>query len=97
MRTLTAFVAAAALIGSVSISTAQYSQSQNAPTGAANPATSTMNKGSMGQKVTGKSKFCLQASSGAMNCRFASMEACQKAAKGAQCMPNPKMGTTGSR
>jgi len=48
-------------------------------------------------KVTGKSKFCVQSSSGAMNCKFASMEACQKAAKGGQCMPNPKTGTTGSR
>ena len=97
MRTLTAIVAAAVLAGGISVASAQNSQSQNAPVGSPNPATSTMNKGSMGQTVTGKSKFCLQASSGAMNCKFASMEACQKAAKGGQCMPNPKMGTTGSR
>jgi len=102
MRTLTALVAAAALVGSISIAAAQNTQSQNAPPGSANPAASSMSKssmskGSMGQKVTGKSKFCVQGSSGAMNCKFASMQACQKAAKGGQCMPNPKMGTTGSK
>jgi hypothetical protein len=97
MRTLTAIVAAAVLAGGISVASAQSSPSQNAPVGSPNPATSTMHKGSMDQKVTGKSKFCLQSSSGGMNCKFASMEACQKAAKGGQCMPNPKMGTTGAR
>ena len=97
MRTLTTLVAAAALIGSISIADAQYTQGQNAP--ASSSATSSMNKGSMAQKVTGKSKFCLQTSpGGALSCKFASMQACQKAgAGGKQCVPNPKMGTTGSR
>ncbi len=93
MRTLTTIVAAAFLVGGISVASAQ---SQNAPVGSPNPAASSMSKGSMA-KVTGKSKFCVQSSSGAINCKFASMEACQKAAKGGQCMPNPKTGTTGSR
>jgi len=96
---LTTLVATAALIGSMSIAGAQSTQGQNAPAGASNSATSSMNKGSMTQKVTGKSKFCLETSpGGALNCKFASMEACQKAGKASsQCVPNPKMGTTGSR
>jgi hypothetical protein len=94
---MTTLVAAAALIGSMSIAGAQNYQGQNAPAGASN--SSQMNQGGMAQKVTGTSKFCLETSpGGALNCKFASMDACQKAGKGSsQCVPNPKMGTTGSR
>jgi len=97
MRTLTTLAAAAALIGSMSIAGAQNYQDQNAPAGASN--SNSMNEGGTAQKITGKSKFCLEASpGGALNCKFASMEACQKAGTGSgQCVPNPKMGTTGSR
>lgn len=96
MRTLTTFVVAAALIGGISLASAQTSQSQNAPVGAPNQ---TMNGQAM-SKVMGKSKFCLETSpGGALNCKYASMTACQRAGKAGnkQCFANPKMGTTGQR
>jgi hypothetical protein len=52
------------------------------------------------KKVTGKGKFCLeQTTGGGLNCKFASMEACQKEAapNNGQCQPNPKTGTTGAK
>lgn len=94
LTTLTTFVAAAALIGGISIASAQTSQSQTAPVGAPNPTTSGPSK------VIGKSKFCIETSpGGALNCKYASMTACQRAGKAGnkQCFANPKMGTTGQR
>lgn len=97
MKTITTFVAAAALIAGVSIASAQ-----NTPS-AQKTAPSTMSKSSTGmtnQKVAGKSKFCLETSpGGSLDCKYASMEACQKAGKAGnnQCVTNPKMGTTGSK
>jgi hypothetical protein len=52
------------------------------------------------KKVTGNGKFCLeQSTGGGLNCKFASMEACQKEAtpNNAQCQPNPNAGTTGAK
>lgn len=116
MRTMTAFVAAAALVAGMSIAGAQ-----NAPTTNTNTPPNSINKGSQAtkpsgaeseraaqmkggkmanQKVAGKSKFCLETSpGGALNCKFASMSACQKAGKAGnkQCVTNPKMGTTGAK
>ena len=97
-KTLTTLMAATALFAGLSIANAQ-----NAPS-APNTAPSTMSKSSTGamtnQKVTGKSKFCIETSpGGSLNCKYASMSACEKAGKAAnkECVANPKMGTTGSR
>jgi hypothetical protein len=50
-------------------------------------------------KIVGKSKFCSQSSSGMLNCRFASMSACQKkeANSNLRCFANPSMGTVGKK
>jgi hypothetical protein len=50
-------------------------------------------------KITGKGKFCLSTapSGNVWSCKFASMEACQKAAKTGleqKCQPNPNMAST---
>lgn len=53
-----------------------------------------------GQVASGQSKFCSETSPGSgLNCKYASMAACEKdaKAKGVQCKPNPNMGTTGSK
>ena len=52
-------------------------------------------------RMTGRSKFCMtgRGSSNNLNCKFASMAACSKAAKpvGGTCVTNPKLGgTTGA-
>jgi hypothetical protein len=52
-------------------------------------------------QVTGKSRFCITGASGsvALNCKYASMEACTEDAQpmGRNCQPNPNFGaTTGS-
>ncbi|MBI3705710.1 MAG: hypothetical protein HY244_18095 [Rhizobiales bacterium] len=57
---------------------------------------SSMNK----QTATGTGKFCVEVSKGgSLNCKFASMDACQKEAKaqGLNCSPNPNSGTTGAK
>jgi hypothetical protein len=50
-----------------------------------------------GQETT-NAAFCSQTNGGAMNCKFASKEACEKVAQpeGATCVQNPERGTTGS-
>ena len=90
MRTLTNLVAAAALIGGMTIAHAQTSQSQVAPVGSPNPTMGT---------VVGKSRFCLETSAGTLSCKYASMNACQKAGQAGnqQCRANPNIGTTGQR
>lgn len=68
-----------------------------------NESGSTAMKGSKSAqaKVTGKGKFCMTTAAGSngLNCKFASMEACQKEAKTMrrECSPNPNMGTTGMK
>jgi hypothetical protein len=53
---------------------------------------------SMGKSnITGMSKFCVKGSSGALNCKYASLSACQTANKGKTCEANPKSSTTGSK
>jgi hypothetical protein len=52
------------------------------------------------KQVTGNGKFCIEMSEGgALECKFASLEACVKEGKpnSRQCQPNPKLGTTGSK
>jgi hypothetical protein len=116
MKTLTTLVAAAALIGGVTIAGAQ-----NAPTTTPNPSPNSINKGSLSTKpsgsesqstahmgsakmanrrTTGHSKFCVETSpGGSLNCKFASMKACEKAGQpnNLNCVVNPNVGTTGSK
>jgi hypothetical protein len=48
-------------------------------------------------RVIGSGKFCVAGEGGALNCKFASLAACQKAAKSSEtCAPRPSS-TTGSK
>lgn len=53
------------------------------------------------QMAKGNGAFCItmSASNSSLNCKFASMAACEKEAKtqNLQCSPNPKRSTTGSK
>ena len=95
MKTLTTLTAVAALIAGMSVAAAQTSPGSSPPS---------KSNDSMGapqqQKVTGTGKYCIEQSpGGALNCRYASLTSCQKAAKSGdqQCMPNPKSSTTGAK
>ena len=51
-------------------------------------------------QTIGNAAFCINTSaSGALNCKYASMAACEKDAKpqNLNCSPNPKKSTTGSK
>jgi hypothetical protein len=53
--------------------------------------------GGSSNRVIGSGKFCVTAEGGALNCKFASLAACQKAAKSSEtCAPRPSS-TTGSK
>jgi hypothetical protein len=80
------------------------------PTGTKDKAQSGNESGAAGMKssgktaknITGKGKFCITTAAGStgMDCKFATMEACQTEAKQQrrQCSPNPNMGgTTGMK
>jgi uncharacterized membrane protein YoaK (UPF0700 family) len=87
MKTLTTFAAVAALIAGISVASAQNSSMDKS--GA---------MGSGATHATGTGKFCVKGISGALNCQYASLSACQKAAKGSEtCSANPNGGTTGSK
>jgi hypothetical protein len=86
MKTLTTLTAVVALIAGMSIASAASSTS-----GAMG--TNSMSKA----KITGMSKFCVKGASGALNCQYASLTACQSANKGKTCEANPHIGTTGSK
>ena len=86
---LTTLTAVAALIAGVSIAGAQGTMGG-----------SSMNKGAAPAKATGNAAFCItQSVGGALNCKYASMAACEKDAKpqNMQCSPNPNKSTTGSK
>jgi hypothetical protein len=88
MKSLTAFVAAAALLAGISAASAQMS-----PSGSS----SSMGKSA---NATGSGKFCIETSKGgSLQCKYASITACQKDAQpqGLRCSPNPKSGTTGAK
>ncbi len=96
MKTLTTLTAVAALITGMSIASAQMS-----PSGSSSGSTGT-SSGTMGgsNHATGTGKFCIETSpGGALNCKYASLAACQQAAKAnnRQCAPNPNSGTTGAK
>ena len=92
MKTLTTLTAIVALIAGMSVADAAMSSKSSTKS-------STMGAGmsSSMSKVSGKSKYCIKSSSGALNCKFASLSACQKANKGKTCTTNPNMGTTGAK
>jgi hypothetical protein len=51
-------------------------------------------------QATGNAAFCIATSAGGpLNCKYASLAACEKDAKpqNLNCSPNPKKGTTGSK
>ena len=82
---LTTLTAVAALIAGISIAGAQGSfMSKDKP-------------GAMGTSahVTGSGKFCVKEDSGALNCQYASLFACEATNAGKDCEQNPKA-TTGS-
>jgi len=89
MKTLTTLTAVGALVAGISFAQAQGTM--NPP-----PAGSTMQK----SQAIGNSPFCINTSaSGGLNCKYASMAACEKDAKpqNLNCSPNPNKSTTGSR
>jgi phage I-like protein len=87
MKTLTTLTAVAAMIAGISIASAQTSSMDKSDT-----------MGSSSTQATGSGKFCIKGASGALNCQYASLSACQKAVKGSEtCSPNPNSGTTGSK
>ena len=81
-------LSAAALLAGVSIASAQMSQPSSAPSAGA-------------KQATGTGQFCIttSASNSSLNCKFASMAACEKEAKAQnlQCSANPNKSTTGSK
>ena len=86
MKTLTTLTAVAALVAGISFAQAQGTMGQ---TGSGS-----------GMQATGTGAFCIATSpSGPLNCKYASLAACEKDAKpqNLNCSPNPKKGTTGSK
>ena len=89
MKSLTTLTAIAVLVAGISVAQAQGTMG------------SPSSGGSMQKSQTiGNSLFCINTSaSGALNCKYASMAACEKDAKpqNLNCSPNPNKSTTGSR
>lgn len=90
MKTFVTLTAAAALLAGVSLAQAQMKSGQTGGTPQAGEST-----------VSQSGKFCSKGPSGTqMDCRFATMAACEKEAKvkNETCVPNSApRGTTGSR
>jgi uncharacterized membrane protein YoaK (UPF0700 family) len=86
MKTLTTFAAIAALIAGISVASAQSSSMDKSGT-----------MGSGSTHVTGTGKFCVKGISDALNCQYASLSACQKAAKGSETCSARPSSTTGSK
>lgn len=93
MKAVTTFTAIVAIFAGVSLAQAQGTMGKTS-----SPSTS---GGSMRAPQTiGNAAFCINTSaSGALNCKYASMAACEKDAKpqNLNCSPNPKKSTTGSK
>jgi long-subunit fatty acid transport protein len=92
-NTVTTLTAVVALVAGISIAQAQGTMGKTS-----SPSTS---GGSMqGPQTIGNAAFCINTSaSGALNCKYASLAACEKDAKpqNLNCSPNPKKSTTGSK
>jgi hypothetical protein len=90
MKTLTTLTAIAALAAGMSFAQAQGTMSP--------PSSSGSGMGTPQQ--IGNAPFCINTSaSGGLNCKYASLAACEKDAKpqNLNCSPNPKKSTTGSK
>ena len=90
MKILTTLSAVTALIAGISIASAQMSPSSSSPSSSTGAAAQTI----------GSSPFCIATSAnGSLNCKYASLAACEKDAKpqNLNCSPNPNRGTTGSK
>jgi len=88
MKTLT-ILTAIALAAGISFAQAQGTMG-----------TSSSPSASSAPQTIGNGAFCINTSaSGALNCKYASMAACEKDAKpqNLNCSPNPKKSTTGSK
>lgn len=103
MKTFTMLAAVAALVGAmVSLADAQGSMGQSGQSGSSMKSgqSGSMQQGAM-DKATGSGKFCVEKSAGGgWDCKYASLQACEKDAKAQnlQCHPNPNTGnTTGSK
>jgi hypothetical protein len=91
MKTLTTLTAVAALIAGVSIAQAQGTMGKTSPS---------TSGGMQAPQATGSGAFCIATSpGGSLNCKYASLAACEKDAKpqNLNCSPNPKKSTTGSK
>jgi hypothetical protein len=89
MKTLTTLAAVAALV--VGVSFAQAQGTMGSP-----PSGSSMQK----SQTIGNAAFCINTSAtGGLNCKYASLAACEKDAKpqNLNCSPNPNKSTTGSK
>ena len=99
MKTVTTLTAVAALVAGLSIASAQTTTPKSGANSAAMGSSSSSS--SMGrQAATGSGKFCVETSpGGSLNCKYASLAACQKDAKAQNlnCSPNPNSGTTGAK
>lgn len=89
MKTLTTLTAIAALVAGISFAQAQGTM--GSPSSG-----SSMQK----QQTVGNAAFCMSTSaSGALNCKYATLAACEQDAKPQHkdCSPNPNKSTTGSK
>lgn len=90
MKTLTTLTAVAAFIAGISFAQAQGTMGKPGASGSNMQA----------PQATGTGAFCINASpGGSLNCKYASLAACEKDAKpqNLNCSPNPKKSTTGSK
>ena len=108
MKIVTITAAAAALLAGLTLASAQ-----NAPTTKVNPSPNSINKGLLDPtpsgaesrkaatgipaKVVGKGKFCVESPAGSLNCKFASMDACQKKSTNLNCVARPAPSTVGKK
>ena len=91
LKTLATLTTIAALAAGISIASAQGTMSPKSPTAPG----SGLPSGSV--NTIGSGKFCIKGASGALNCQYASLSACQQVAKsGETCSANPNSATTGS-
>ena len=89
MKTLTTLTAVAALVAGISFAQAQGNMGSPSTT-----------SGMQKSQTIGNSPFCINTSaSGALNCKYSSMTACETDAKAQNlnCSPNPNKSTTGSK
>jgi hypothetical protein len=97
MKTFTMLAAVAALVGAM----ITYADAQSTMGGSQQPKAGSMSQSSsmgMQGKQTGNGKFCIeQSAGGGWDCKYASLQACEKDAKplNRQCHPNSS--TTGSK